>query len=106
MSMPTHEAVAGQIGRIEAEMRKIGYWREEPLPLEMYEFTQAFAMDTMPFAYWLQFIFIPRVKSIVEERSEFPPASHVAAQAVREFDGATEADELLSLLSEFDGLFR
>jgi hypothetical protein len=29
----------------------------------------------------------------------------VAAQAVREFDGMTEADPLISLLSEFDALF-
>jgi uncharacterized protein YqcC (DUF446 family) len=104
--MPTHTEVAELIGQVEAEMMRIGYWREEPLPPEMYEFTQAFAMDTMPFAYWLQFIFIPRVRSIVEEQGQFPSASHVAAQAVREFDGLDETDRLQTLLSEFDALFR
>jgi uncharacterized protein YqcC (DUF446 family) len=97
--------VQRQIDEIEAEMKRAGYWSIEPLPPEMYNFTQAFAMDTMPFSAWLQFIFIPRVRGIIEERGQFPASSMVAAQAVREFDGDDNADRLLSLLSEFDRLF-
>ena len=104
--MPSYEEVAQAIARVEAELKRIGYWRDEPLPPEMYQFTQAFAMDTMPFAYWLLFIFIPRVKSIVEEKGKFPASSMVAAQAVREFDGIAETGELITRLSEFDALFR
>ena len=104
--MPTYADVTDAIDRVEAELKRIGYWRNEPLPAEMYQFSQAFAMDTMPFSYWLQFIFIPRVRSIIEVAGEFPTSSMVAAQAVREFDGADEASELLSALSDFDALFR
>lgn len=55
---------------------------------------------------WLQFIFIPRVKRIIVERGEFPASSSVGAQAVREFDGVPEASKLISLLCEFDAMFR
>lgn len=103
--MPPHQDVASRLNDIESEMKRIGYWREEPLPPEMYQFTQAFAMDTMPFACWLQFIFIPRVRSIIEANGEFPRTSMVAAQAIREFDGVPETGPLLSALSEFDALF-
>jgi uncharacterized protein YqcC (DUF446 family) len=103
---PSHEEVARHIDGIEAEMKRIGFWSDEPLPPEMYNFTQAFAMDTMPFSYWLQFIFIPSVRSIVAEQGEFPGGSQVAAQAVREFDGVWEASDLISRLSAFDALFR
>ena len=104
--MPSHEAVAEAIDRVEAELKRIGWWRDEPLPPEMYQFTQAFAMDTMPFSYWLQFIFIPRVRSIIEAHGEFPRTSMVAAQAVREFDGIDEASDLNAALHDFDTLFR
>jgi uncharacterized protein YqcC (DUF446 family) len=104
--MPTYGDVTEAIDRVEADLKHIGYWRNEPLPPEMYQFTQAFAMDTMPFSCWLQFIFIPRVRSIIDVGGEFPASSMVAAQAVREFDGAAEADELISALSDFDALFR
>lgn len=101
-----HELVGEHIAGIEAEMKRIGWWREEPLPPEMYNFTRAFAMDTMPYAYWLQFVFIPRVRAIIAERGQFPPSSSVGAQAIREFDGQDEAQELVHLLCEFDALFR
>ncbi|HET9493010.1 MAG TPA: YqcC family protein [Chloroflexia bacterium] len=102
---PSYEEVGRYIDGIEAEMKRIGFWRDEPLPAEMYNFTQAFAMDTMPFPYWLQFIFIPRVRSIIAEQGDFPRGSQAGAQAVREFDGVWEASDLVSKLSAFDALF-
>jgi uncharacterized protein YqcC (DUF446 family) len=103
---PSYDEVARHIEEIEAEMKRIGFWRDEPLPPEMYNFKQAFAMDTMPFSFWLQYIFIPRVRSIIAERGEFPRSSQVGAQSVREFDGVWEASDLVSRLNDFDALFR
>ncbi len=103
--MPDYTTVESKLNDIEAEMKRIGYWREEPLPPEMYNFTQAFAMDTMPYSYWLQFIFVPRVRSIIAERGQFPSRSMVGAQAIREFDGVDEAADLVTMLCEFDALF-
>jgi len=94
------------IAEIEAEMKRIGYWSPDLLPEEAYDFQQAFAMDTMAFSQWMQFILIPRVREIIEEHGTFPSNSMVGAQAVREFDGDWDASQLVSLLSEFDELFR
>jgi uncharacterized protein YqcC (DUF446 family) len=90
--------------RIEAEMRRIGFWQDEPLRPEQMEFTQAFAMDTMTYAQWLQFIFVPRVREAAAA-NQFPSSSSVGTQAVREFDGSPEAGDLITLLAEFDALF-
>jgi len=98
------ESVAHYADQIEAEMQKIGLWQTEPLRPEQLEFTQAFAMDTMTFAQWLQFIFLVRVREAVAS-NEFPSGSSVGAQAVREFDGDPDADRLITLLSEFGALF-
>jgi uncharacterized protein YqcC (DUF446 family) len=102
---PSYEEVGQHIDGIEAEMKRTGFWSDEQPTPEMYNFTQAFAMDTMPFSYWLQFIFIPRVRSIIAEQGDFPRSSQVGAQAVREFDGVWEASDLVSKLSAFDALF-
>ncbi len=102
--MPQPEIVKARIDEIEAEMKRIGMWRNEPLPAEAYDFHQAFAMDTMTFSGWLQFIFIPRVNQIIESGGAFPTRSQVGAQAIREFDGDDEASRLCSLLSSFDAL--
>ena len=98
--------VARAISEIEAEMKANGYWAAEPLPPEAYNFHEAFAMDTMAFSQWLQFVFVPRVKQIIEDNEEFPADSMVAVPAIREFDGEPGADRLVQLLCEFDALFR
>jgi uncharacterized protein YqcC (DUF446 family) len=95
-----------KISEIEAEMKRIGYWSLEPLPKEAYEFRQAFGMDTMAFPQWLQFILIPRVRSIIRQKGDFPSDSMVGVQAVREFDGDATASGLVTLLGEFDDIFR
>ena len=102
--MITYQEAQQQIDKIEAEMKALGWWRSEPPPPEAYNFQQAFAMDTMTFSSWLQFIFIPKVREIIAKGGVFPRSSQVAAQAVREFDGVNEADTLIGLLSDFDAM--
>ena len=101
---PPPAKVLEKVSQIEAEMRQIGMWRAEPLNPEQYEFHSAFAMDTMTFSQWLQFVFIPKVKEAAKA-NQFPAKSQVSAQALREFDTLPAADRLITLLSEFDALF-
>ena len=100
--MADYEEARERIDAIEAEMKRIGMWRPDPLPPEAYAFKEAFAMDTMPFVHWLQFIFIPRVRDIIETQGTWPRGSQVGTQALREFDGFWEANDLVSLLNSFD----
>ena len=104
-ALSLHALIAVRITEIEAEMKAIGYWSADPLPEKAYNFRKAFAMDTMAFAEWLQFVFVPRVKAIVDQRGELPAQSQVGTQAVREFDGDSRAGRLVTLLCEFDRLF-
>ena len=103
-SQNLRQAVVRYADRIEAEMRSIGFWQNEPLRPEQMEFTQAFALDTMTYAQWLQFVFLPRVREAAAA-NQFPSGSGVGTQAVREFDGSPEAGDLITLLAEFDALF-
>lgn len=101
---PDPQIVLSKIAGIEAEMRRIGLWQKKALRPEQYRFAQAFGMDRMTFTQWLQFIFIPRVREAAVT-GNFPAESHVATQAMREFDGFSEASQLIKLLAEFDALY-
>jgi len=105
---PTHDIVAAQIDRIEAEMKRIGYWQDTPPPPENLVITQAFGADKLSFEQWLQFIFVPRVREIIQERGEFPRNSQVADKAYREWKmwgDAPDTENLIQLLRDFDALF-
>ncbi len=97
---------AGQkIDEIEAELKHLGRWSEQPPPPQAFENMGPFGMRTMAFEQWLQFVLIPRVREIIATRGQFPSSSSVSAYAVREWDGVPDVDRLLTLLSEFDALF-
>ena len=101
---PDTQTVLFIIAEIEADMRRLGLWQAKPLQLEQYQFSKAFALDTMTFSQWLQFIFIPRVMDSAAG-GKFPSTSQMAVQAMREFDGVPDASHLVTLLSEFDAQF-
>lgn len=103
--MPSYETVGQKIDQIEAEMKRIGIWSQNPIEPEKLNCKEAFCMDTMSFEQWLQFVLVPRVRSIIAERGEWPNGSAVGVMAVRNFDGFNEAGDLVTLLYEFDRLF-
>ena len=103
---PDYAAVAAKLDEIEAEMKHIGMWQEQPLRPEQYAFTRAFGGDTMAFDQWLQFVLVPRAREIISTRGSFPPFSEVSPQAAREFDThPLDTSRLQTLLYEFDRLF-
>ena len=106
---PDPKDVAVKVAEIEGEMKAVGLWQGEPLRPEQYRFQKAFAMDTMAFPQWLQFVFTPRVRAIIEAGGGFPSKSQVGAQAFREFvmwpAYNVNAERLVQLLNEFDSMF-
>lgn len=100
-----YQDVQTKLDEIVTEMKQIGLWQEEPLMPEQYDFRAAFALDTMAFSQWLQFVFVPRVGQILDNQGTFPTRSQVGVQATREFDGVPEAAHLVELLCDFDALF-
>jgi uncharacterized protein YqcC (DUF446 family) len=103
--MPAYETVEKKINEIEAEMKKIGIWQAGPIAPEKLKCKKAFCMDTMSFEEWLQYVLVPRVRSIIAEKGEWPKGSAVGVMAIRNFDGFDEAGRLAELLNEFDRLF-
>jgi uncharacterized protein YqcC (DUF446 family) len=104
VSSPSPDEVQHALDEIVAAMKAAGLWSEEPLPPGAEQFRQAFGADTMSFSQWLQFVLVPRVQTLVEQRGPFPGSSSVAVRAVKELDGQGFT-ELEARLREFDALF-
>jgi uncharacterized protein YqcC (DUF446 family) len=105
---PEYEIVAAKINEIEAEMRRMGMWQDQPLTPEQLDFEKPFGMDKLALEQWLQFIFIARVREIIAAKGKFPSGSQVADQAFREWvmwGSRTDVEPLIQLLREFDALF-
>ncbi|PRH81212.1 hypothetical protein C6N40_13835 [Arenimonas caeni] len=87
------------LDNIEAELRRLRYLVGEPtLPAGV---SSAFGYGQVSFEQWLGHVFLPNARAAVAS-NELPGSSHVAGAAVRNLDGADEADTLLGLLAAFD----
>jgi uncharacterized protein YqcC (DUF446 family) len=98
----SYDGASEYADKIEQELQRIGGWQSEPPPASAFQSTRPFFGDTMAFYQWLQFVLIPRIRSVVANRGTFPPTSQVGAYAVRELDTAPDSDDLVSLLRHFD----
>lgn len=96
--------VSNQASEIEGELKRLNRWSAEPLQPEKFKDMGAFGSHTMAFEQWLQFVLIPRIYAIVEEKGEFPNNSMLAPYAIRVFDGDSAAGKLHDLLYELDKL--
>jgi uncharacterized protein YqcC (DUF446 family) len=104
----SYDVVAIKLDEIEQEMKRIGMWQSTPLPPDAMDFERPFAGDTMAFEQWLQFVFIARVRHIIDTKGKFPGSSQVADQAFKEWKmwGDKEnTDTLIEDLRSFDALF-
>lgn len=102
--IPPWEEARKKADEIEACLRSINRWQAEPLPDHLFENMGPFGSSTMSFEQWIQFVLVPTIRDIVNERASFPPYSQVGVYAVRTLDGDTEAQPLVTLLSELDML--
>ncbi|MFW5825755.1 MAG: YqcC family protein [Marinobacter sp.] len=91
----TYADVADCLLAIEAEMRRIKVWSSEPPPQSALASTQPFCIDTLAFTEWLQFVFLARMKVIVEQGHRLPEVSGIAPMAEEYFRNRPEPGEHL-----------
>jgi uncharacterized protein YqcC (DUF446 family) len=97
--------VAEQLLLIERELRVLGWWSDSPPSDEALSSQEPFCVDTLEFEQWLQWIFLPRMKIILEQDLPLPNASGILEMA--EMVYTTRQDEvrfLQKLLKQFDQL--
>ena len=89
----------------ERELRVLGWWQEQAPSAEALASQEPFCVDTLTFEQWLQWIFLPRMKQLLEAGAALPSVSGIqpmAEMVYREQSGL--ARRLLELLGEFDRL--
>ncbi|MDX1725812.1 MAG: YqcC family protein [Pseudomonas sp.] len=98
-------AIAQQLLLIERELRLHGWWDEQAPSDQALASQQPFCVDTLSFEQWLQWIFLPRMKYLLESGAALPEACGIQPMAEQVYGGRSEpAQALIRLLGEFDRL--
>jgi len=101
MSDINHQ-LADLLLQIEAELRRLELWENtEPSPKAMMS-TTPFCADTLYFNQWLQWLFLPRMKEILEQSLPLPQQCDIHTYVEQQCQGNCEV--LLRLIKSFDEL--
>lgn len=101
----THIAVADILMDIEYAMRELDEWHSRKPSPDALASTQPFAVDTLTFTQWLQFIFIPRMYELAENRRPLPGNCEIAPMAEEYFrPQSINAEILIIQLQRIDRL--
>src|SRR3989344_4903792 len=91
-------AVAEQLLLIERELRVQGWWDALAPSAQALSSQEPFCVDTLAFEQWLQWIFLPRMKQMVEAGAALPRVSGIHPMAEQAVGGqAKKARETLKL---------
>lgn len=92
--------------QIEAELKRLDWWQTAIPSDAALASEQPFAVDSLSFEQWLQFIFIPRFHALLDAKATLPQQCAILGMAEESWKHQESyPKELLQLLAEFDAQF-
>jgi len=76
-----HTALAAELQDIQAEMVALQLWELERPSEAALASTEPFCIDTLSFSQWLQFIFLEKMRAIIDQGGPLPSQSDIAPLA-------------------------
>jgi len=86
-------------------MRQHDLWQDNRPSAQALNSRQPFCIDTLSFNQWLQFIFIERIKTIIETEAPLPESSQIAPMAEEFFKSSDDSGKrIIKIMAEFDAI--
>jgi len=100
-----YQQTALLLQQIESEMKALQWWSHQVPSAKALASTAPFACDQMTLAQWLQFIFLPRMQALVDDRLPLPRNCHIQPMAEMAWAPLSAAQRpLLDALKTLDAL--
>ncbi|MEK7322677.1 MAG: YqcC family protein [Pseudomonadota bacterium] len=97
--------LSGLLAEIEAELRRLELWEGVSPAAQNLMSAQPFCYDTLEFPQWLQWLFLARMKALVDAGGPYPARSGIHAYAEEwAAHAAVESTHLLVLIKRVDAL--
>lgn len=78
---------------LEQYLKDIDCWDQQPPPVEALMSSMPFCIDTLEFPQWVQFIFIVRMRAIIDEGMPLPQECEIAPMAEEYFNSRNTIDK-------------
>ncbi len=72
MSAQVRLRLTALLSSLENELQQLGWWQQQAPSAEALQSQQPFCVDTLEFAQWLQWVFVPRMQSLLDSGHTLP----------------------------------
>lgn len=76
--MTPHTELDQALERLEATLSSVDLWKTPQPEAAAFESQEPFCVDTMELPQWLRYVFIPRLRALVDARATLPASCQVA----------------------------
>jgi uncharacterized protein YqcC (DUF446 family) len=103
---PRHHDMLQLMQALEAELRARRLWSDAAPDAAAMASVMPFMYDTLELQQWLQWVFLPRTRALIEAGGRLPGNCHIHPLAEHEFTQRQELDSyrLLELIRDIDTL--
>lgn len=92
------------LNELEAELRALDLWSDIPPSAEELASEQPFAVDTLTLPQWLQWIYLQRLRALVDAGAPLPQGAEVKPYAEEYFaDSRLPGGGLIDIIDRIDG---
>ena len=105
--MTKHQQVADLLLELTDGLKAADLWQDSRPPEQALQSQQPFALDTLDFHQWLQFIFIEKMQIIVQQQLTMPKQLCLTPIADEAFSAQKSENiaEILDVIKRIDQLF-
>ena len=92
---------------LEAELRKQHWWDAQPPTAQALASVEPFCVDSLDFYQWLQFVFLVKMRVLLEAQAQLPDNCQIAPMAEQCFSegcGSTKGLAVTRVLKQIDQL--
>ncbi|GGA79038.1 hypothetical protein GCM10011369_21250 [Neiella marina] len=95
--------MAELLQQLETELKNQNLWQTEQPNEQALASTLPFCVDTLSMAQWLQFVFLPIMQDLIEQRRELPEAIAISPMAEEVYrHELTQRAPLIQILRTID----
>lgn len=95
------------LNELEINMQQARCWQQLPPSQAALNSTMPFCIDTMNLSQWLRFIFIPRMKALIERQGVLPEQISITPLAEEYFrESSTDGTLVLTTLTDIEALLQ
>lgn len=97
------DVVESLLAALEAELKQLQYWSVLPPSANAMASNLPFCYDTMTLQQWLQYVFIPRMRALLESAHPLPNKIAISPIAEQAFNPAdNRVVPLLTIIAKLD----